>query len=74
MTHWDIDPQDVDADTGMPYGNYSSPSLDTSFADGEAVDDDDRCECCDKPLLTVGELRAGVHTGVCALLMDGDPT
>lgn len=35
----DIDPQDIDPDTGRPYGNYSSPSLDTSFHDGEMDDD-----------------------------------
>lgn len=31
----DIDPMDIDPDTGRPYSNYSSPSLDTSFHDGE---------------------------------------
>jgi hypothetical protein len=31
----DIDPQDIDPDTGRPYAGYSSPSLDTSFHDGE---------------------------------------
>lgn len=37
----DIDPQDLDPRTGAPYRNYSSPSLDTSFHDGEmAVDDE----------------------------------
>lgn len=38
----DIDPQDIDPDTGRPYAGYSSPALDTSFHDGEMdVDDDD---------------------------------
>lgn len=37
---WDIDPQDIDPDTGLPYSNYSSPSLDTSFHDGEMDVDD----------------------------------
>lgn len=36
----DIDPQDLDPDTGRPYSNYSSASLDTSFHDGEAEGDD----------------------------------
>ncbi len=31
----DIDPQDIDPDTDQPYAGYSSPSLDTSFHDGE---------------------------------------
>ena len=31
----DIDPQDMNPDTGRPYSNYSSPSIDTSFHDGE---------------------------------------
>lgn len=37
----DIDPQDIDPDTGRPYPGYSSPAIDTSFHDHEmAVDDD----------------------------------
>jgi len=36
-----IDPQDIDPETGRPYSNYSSPSLDTSFHDGEMDDEDD---------------------------------
>lgn len=35
-----IDPQDLDPNTGRPYSNYSSPSLDTSFHDGEMDVDD----------------------------------
>lgn len=31
----DIDPQDIDPDTGRPYPGYSSPSLDTTFHDIE---------------------------------------
>lgn len=31
----DIDPQDIDPDTGRPYAGYSSPALDTSFHDHE---------------------------------------
>lgn len=31
----DIDPSDLDPDTGQPYRNYGSPSLDTSFHDHE---------------------------------------
>lgn len=34
----DIDPMDIDPDTGRPYAGYSSPSLDTSFHDGEQAD------------------------------------
>ena len=39
--YYDIDPMDIDPDTGRPYSNYSSPSLDTSFHDGEMDWDDD---------------------------------
>lgn len=31
----DINPQDIDPETGRPYSNYSSASLDTSFHDAE---------------------------------------
>lgn len=31
----DINPMDMDPDTGRPYSNYSSPALDTSFHDHE---------------------------------------
>jgi hypothetical protein len=37
---FDIDPQDIDPETGRPYANYSSPALDTSFHDAEMDDDD----------------------------------
>lgn len=40
MSYWDIDPQDIDPDTGRPYSNYSSPALDTSFHDNEMDIDD----------------------------------
>jgi len=40
-----IDPQDIDPETGRPYPNYSSPSLDTSFHDGEMDVDDEKCRC-----------------------------
>lgn len=40
--YWDIDPMDIDPETGQPYSNYSSPSLDTSFHDNE-MDVDDPC-------------------------------
>ena len=36
----DIDPQDINPDTGRPYPNYSSPSLDTSFHDHEMARSD----------------------------------
>lgn len=36
----DIDPMDIDPDTGRPYAGYSSPSLDTSFHDHEMNVDD----------------------------------
>ncbi len=41
MQYDDIDPQDIDPDTGRPYANYSSPSLDTSFHDAEMDVDDE---------------------------------
>lgn len=37
----DIDPQDIDPDTGRPYAGYSSPSIDTSFHDIEMDVDED---------------------------------
>lgn len=36
----DIDPSDIDPETGRPYAGYSSPSLDTSFHDGEMDQED----------------------------------
>jgi len=36
----DIDPMDIDPDTGRPYAGYSSPSLDTSFHDREMAGDE----------------------------------
>lgn len=42
----DIDPQDIDPDTGRPYPGYSSPALDTSFHDHEMdVDDEEEIVC-----------------------------
>jgi hypothetical protein len=35
MRYDDIDPMDIDPDTGRPYSNYSSPALDTSEHDRE---------------------------------------
>lgn len=52
----DIDPMDLDPDTGAPYGNYSSPSLDTSFHDGEMnLDDEDDDEA--RQLADLQEVR-----------------
>lgn len=52
MTYCDIDPMDIDPDTGRPYSNYSSASLDTSFHDHEMdVDDDPRAT-----IFSVGEI------------------
>lgn len=48
----DIDPQDIDPDTGRPYPSYSSPALDTSFHDYEMDVDDD-------PIDQVRELLQG---------------
>lgn len=50
----DIDPMDIDPETGRPYSNYSSPSLDTSFHDGEMdTGESDPCpngeHCCCGP-------------------------
>jgi hypothetical protein len=39
-----MDPQDIDPDTGMPYDNYSSPSLDTTLHDIEMDVDDQKEE------------------------------
>lgn len=35
MRYDDIDPMDIDPETGRPYSNYSSPALDTEFHDQE---------------------------------------
>ena len=43
MINPDIDPQDIDPDTGLPYEGYSSPSLDTTFHDNE-MDVDEEIE------------------------------
>ena len=37
----DVDPGDLDPETGRPYANYSSPSLDTSFHDAESAGEDE---------------------------------
>lgn len=37
----DIDPMDIDPETGRPYANYSSPALDTSFHDHEMAGEED---------------------------------
>lgn len=54
--YYDIDPQDIDPDTGRPYANYSSASLDTSFHDHEMDVDDEEDE---DPLLD--DLRVIEH-------------
>lgn len=38
----DIDPMDIDPETGRPYAGYSSPSLDDSFHEREMAID---CDC-----------------------------
>lgn len=45
MSYYDIDPQDIDPETGRPYSNYSSPSLDTSFHDHEMDVDPESVPC-----------------------------
>ena len=40
----DVNPMDIDPETGAPYANYSSPALDTSFHDHEMDVDDDEEE------------------------------
>lgn len=50
MSYFDIDPMNIDPETNRPYVNYSSPSLDTSFHDGEMdVDDEGYPEKCSDP-------------------------
>ena len=44
MSYWDVAPSDLDPDTGRPYSNYSSPSLDSSFHDHEMDTEDDDVE------------------------------
>ena len=48
----DIDPQDIDPETGRPYSNYSSPSLDTSFHDAEMAQDE-WSGVCNRTLLSL---------------------
>lgn len=62
----DIDPGDIDPDTGRPYSNYSSPSLDTSFHDHEMDVDDDALASS----FTLGQailLPNGVESTVCGI-------
>lgn len=58
MSYYDIDPMDIDPDTGRPYSNYSSPSLDTSFHDGEMDWDDDQTDLEDLKLIESALLGA----------------
>jgi hypothetical protein len=51
MGYYDIDPRDIDPETNLPYANYSSPSLDTSFHDHEMD--------ADEPELWVVHYREG---------------
>lgn len=53
----DIDPMDIDPDTGRPYAGYSSPSLDTSFHDHEMAGEDEWAGVCNRELLKL--YRAG---------------
>lgn len=55
--YYDINPMDLDPDTGRPYSNYSSDSLDTSFHDNEMDVDD-----------PVDETLAALRAAECALL------
>ena len=48
MRYSDIDPMDLDPDTGRPYVNYSSPSLDTSFHDAEMDVEDTEASLLDE--------------------------
>lgn len=48
MRYSDIDPMDIDPDTGRPYANYSSPSLDTSFHDAEMDVEDTEASLLDE--------------------------
>lgn len=55
-----IDPMDIDPETGRPYAGYSSPSLDTSFHDGEMdIDDFDTCPDCGAEIDDDGECMCG---------------
>lgn len=59
MSYSGIDPSDIDPDTGRPYANYSSASLDTGFHEGEVPGIDvpmraKGCTCTDHQLVQVG--------------------
>lgn len=56
----DIHPDHIDPETGAPYAGYSSPSLDTSFHDGE-LDDDDYDDSYPPPCTS-----RGGHVWVCS--------
>lgn len=51
----DIHPNDLDPETGRPYAGYSSPSLDTSFHDGEMAVDDAPTSIVDKALIAYAD-------------------
>jgi hypothetical protein len=60
MTYWDIDPMDIDPDTGRPYSNYSSPSLDTSFHDHEMDVDEPEPTVEEQLLAALKEVRSEI--------------
>lgn len=55
MAYYDIDPSDLDPETGEPYSNYSSPSLDTGFHDSEMDVDDVEPERTRAAIFGIGE-------------------
>jgi hypothetical protein len=64
----DIDPQDIDPDTGRPYAGYSSPAIDTSVHDHE-MDVDDDPDDDDAAMLSVDAVTEHLREGA----WEGEP-
>lgn len=54
----DIDPNDIDPDTGRPYPGYSSPSLDTTFHEIEMDVDDEEDDTVANLAVSIDEATA----------------
>lgn len=58
----DIDPGDIDPETGAPYAGYSSPALDTTFHDIEMDVDDEPASVAETALRgLLNALEANAH-------------
>lgn len=64
----DIDPMNIDPDTGRPYSNYSSPALDTSFHDHEMEIDDPVVAAVDRIELEAAKQGIYVPDALCDII------